>query len=94
MNDRLSNYAYAFFARYLFPTPLEQDKREVRVPSDREWNEWVHLLKRLTTRRRIPKYVLHNSQIKQLIIVLENSLEMRHAAKYSSWPIKDDRNVL
>lgn len=94
VNDRLSQCAYYFFARYQFPIPLEQDKREVQVPSDREWNEWVHLLKRLATRRRIPRHVLHNGQIKQLITVLENSLEMRHAAKHSSRPIKDDRNVL
>lgn len=94
VNDRLSQCAYEFFARYQFPIPVVQDKRKVQIPSDREWNEWVHLLKRLTTRRRIPKHVLHNGQIKQLITVLENSLEMRHAAKHSSRPIKDDRNVL
>lgn len=94
VNDRLSQCAYDFFARYQFPIPLEQDKRPVQVPSDREWNEWVHLLKRLATRRRIPRHVLHNGQIKQLVTVLENSLEMRHAAKHSSRPVKDDRNVL
>ncbi|KAJ5591442.1 uncharacterized protein N7459_001811 [Penicillium hispanicum] len=94
VNDRLSQCAYDFFARYSFPIPLEQDKRPVQVASDREWNEWVHLLKRLATRRRIPRHTLHNGQIKQLITVLENSLEMRHAAKHSSRPVKDDRNVL
>lgn len=94
VNDRLSQCAYDFFAAYQFPIPLEQDKRPVQVPSDREWNEWVHLLKRLATRRRIPRHALHNGQIKQLITVLENSLEMRHAAKHSSRPVKDDRNVL
>ncbi|KAJ5289774.1 NatC N(alpha)-terminal acetyltransferase Mak10 subunit [Penicillium atrosanguineum] len=94
VNDRLSQCGYDFFARYQFPIPLEQDKRPVQVPSDREWNEWVHLLKRLATRRRIPRHALHNGQIKQLITVLENSLEMRHAAKHSSRPVKDDRNVL
>lgn len=94
VNDRLSQCGYDFFARYQFPIPLEQDKRPVQLPSDREWNEWVHLLKRLATRRRIPRHALHNGQIKQLITVLENSLEMRHAAKHSSRPVKDDRNVL
>lgn len=94
VNDRLSKCAFDFFASYQFPIPIEQDKRRVQVPSDREWNEWVHLLKRLATRRRIPRHALHNGQIKQLITVLENSLEMRHAAKHSSRPIKDDRNVL
>lgn len=94
VNDRLSQSAFDFIARYQFPIPLEQDKRPVQVPSDREWNEWVHLLKRLATRRRIPRHTLHNGQIQQLITVLENSLEMRHAAKHSSRPVKDDRNVL
>ena len=59
-----------------------------------EWTEWVHLLKRLATKRRIPARVLYNGQIKQLVTVLENSLEMRHAAKHQSRPLKDDRNVL
>jgi hypothetical protein len=66
----------------------------VRVPADREWTEWVYLLKRLATKRRVPARVLYNGQIKQLVTVLENSLEMRHAAKHQSRPVKDDRNVL
>lgn len=94
VNDRLSQCAYDFVAKYRFPIPLEPDKRQVRVPSDREWTEWVYLLRRLATKRRIPARVLYNGQIKQLVTVLENSLEMRHAAKHQSRPIKDDRNVL
>jgi hypothetical protein len=38
--------------------------------------------------------VLYNGQIKQFITILENSLEMRHAAKHQSRPLKDDRNIL
>lgn len=94
VNDCLSRCAYNFVAKYQFQIPIEEDKRQVQVPSDREWTEWVHLLKRLTTTRRIPREVLYNGQIKQLITVLENSLEMRHAAKHQSRPVKDDRNVL
>lgn len=94
VNDRLSQCAFDFVAKYQFPIPIEQDKRAVRVPSDREWSEWVHLLKRLATKRRIPARVLYNGQIKQLITILENSLEMRHAAKHQSRPLKDDRNIL
>ncbi|KAL2863811.1 uncharacterized protein BJX67DRAFT_374293 [Aspergillus lucknowensis] len=94
VNDRLSQCAFDFVAKYRFPIPLEPDKRQVRVPSDREWTEWVYLLRRLATKRRIPARVLYNGQIKQLVTVLENSLEMRHAAKHQSRPIKDDRNVL
>ena len=94
VNDRLSRCAFDFVAKYQFPIPLEKDKRPVQVPSDREWTEWVFLLKRLATKRRIPTRVLYNGQIKQLVTVLENSLEMRHAAKHQSRPLKDDRNVL
>ncbi|KAL9040353.1 MAG: hypothetical protein Q9214_004518 [Letrouitia sp. 1 TL-2023] len=94
VNDRLSRCAFDFMAKYQFPIPLEPDKRPVQVPSDREWTEWVYLLKRLATKRRIPARVLYNGQIKQFVTVLENSLEMRHAAKHQSRPIKDDRNVL
>ena len=94
VNDRLSKCAFDFIAKYQFPIPLEPDKRPVRIPADREWTEWVYLLKRLATKRRVPARVLYNNQIKQLVTVLENSLEMRHAAKHQSRPLKDDRNVL
>ena len=94
VNDCLSRCAFDFVAKYQFPIPLEPDKRPVRVPADREWTEWVYLLKRLATKRRVPARVLYNGQIKQLVTVLENSLEMRHAAKHQSRPLKDDRNVL
>lgn len=94
VNDRLSKCAFDFIAKYQFPIPLEADKRPVTTPADREWTEWVYLLKRLATKRRIPARVLYNNQIKQLVTVLENSLEMRHAAKHQSRPLKDDRNVL
>ncbi|KAK3072526.1 hypothetical protein LTR53_006662 [Teratosphaeriaceae sp. CCFEE 6253] len=94
VNDRLAQCAFDFVAKYQFPIPLEPDKRPVRVPGDREWSEWVYLLKRLATKRRIPARVLYHGQIKQLITILENSLEMRHAAKHQSRPLKDDRNIL
>ena len=94
VNDRLSQCAFDFVARYQFPIPLEADKRPVRAPSDREWTEWVYLLKRLATKRRIPARVLYHGQIKQLVTILENSQEMRHAAAHTSRPLKDDRNVL
>ena len=94
VNDRLSQCVFDFVAKYQFPIPIESDKRPVRVPSDREWSEWVYLLRRLTTKRRIPARVIYNGQIKQLITILENSLEMRHAAKHQSRPLKDDRNIL
>ena len=68
--------------------------RPVERSQDREWTEWVYLLKRLATKRRIPARVLYNGQIKQFITILENSLEMRHAAKHQSRPLKDDRNIL
>lgn len=68
--------------------------RPVERPQDREWTEWVYLLKRLAGKRRIPARFLYNGQIKQFVTILENSLEMRHAAKHQSRPLKDDRNIL
>jgi hypothetical protein len=94
VNDRLSQCAYDFVAKYQFPIPLTHDMRPVERPADREWTEWVYLLKRLATKRRIPARVLYNGQIKQFVTILENSLEMRHAAKHQSRPVKDDRNIL
>lgn len=94
VNDRLSQCVFDFVAKYHLPIPLEPDKRTVQRPSDREWTEWVYLLKKLATKRQIPADILYNGQIKQLITILESSLEMRHAAKHQSRPIKDDRNVL
>ena len=94
VNDRLSQCAFDFVAKYQFPIPLEADKRPVEQPGDREWTEWAYLLKRLAIKRRIPTRVLYNGQIKQLATVLENSLEMRHASAHHSRPPKDDRNIL
>lgn len=94
VNDRLSQCAFDFVAKYQFPIPLTQDMRPVERPQDREWTEWVYLLKRLATKRRIPARVLYNGQIKQFVTILENSMEMRHAAKHQSRPLKDDRNIL
>lgn len=94
VNDRLSQCAFDFVAKYQFPVPLNESLRPVERPQDREWTEWVYLLKRLATKRRIPARVLYNGQIKQFVTILENSLEMRHAAKHQSRPLKDDRNIL
>ena len=49
VNDRLSQCAFDFVAKYQFPIPLTQDMRPVERPQDREWTEWVYLLKRLAT---------------------------------------------
>jgi hypothetical protein len=94
VNDRLAQCAFDFVAKYQFPVPLDPSCRKVEQPQDREWTEWVYLLKRLATKRRIPARVLYNGQIKQFITILENSLEMRHAATHKSRPLKDDRNIL
>jgi hypothetical protein len=95
VNDRLSQCAFDFVAKYQFPIPLANgEMRPVERPQDWEWTEWVYLLKRLATKRRIPARVLYNGQIKQFITILENSLEMGHAAKHQSRPLKDDRNIL
>lgn len=78
VNARLSQCAFDFIAKYSFPIPLEPGKARVEVASDRDWTEWAHLLKRLATKRRIPARLLYEGQIKQMVTVLENSLEMRH----------------
>ena len=94
VNIQLSQCAFDFVAKYQFPIPVEADKRLVEEAKDREWSEWVYLLKRLAIKRRIPARILYDGQIKQLVTVLENSLEMRHASANQSRPPKDDRNVL
>lgn len=37
VNDRLSQCAFDFVAKYQFPIPLTQDMRPVERPQDREW---------------------------------------------------------
>lgn len=94
LTEILSKCAFDFIARYQFPVPVEPDKRLVITPQDREWTEWVYLLKRLATKRRIPARVLHDNQIKHLVTVLENSLETPYAAAHQDRPLKDDRSIL
>jgi hypothetical protein len=94
LNEVLSKCAFDFVARYQFPIPVEPDKRLVIASQDREWGEWVYLLKRLATKRRIPARVLHDNQIKHLVTVLENSLEPPYPAAYQDRPPKDDRTIL
>lgn len=94
LNEVLSICAFDFVARYQFPIPVESDKRLVITPRDREWTEWVYLLKRLATKRRIPARVLHDNQIKLLVTVLENSLDAPYPATHQSRPLKDDRSML
>lgn len=94
LNEVLSKCAFDFVARYQFPIPVEPEKRLVITPQDRDWTEWVYLLKRLATKRRIPARALHENQIKQLVTVLENSLDAPYTASHQSRPLKDDRSVL
>ena len=72
VNDRLSQCAFDFVAKYQFPIPIDQSTRPVERPQDREWTEWVYLLKRLATKRRIPARFLYNGQIKQYVIYAHN----------------------
>ena len=95
VNARLAACAYGFVARWQFPIPAAADQqRRVRGPGDREWTEWAHLLRRLATKRRVPARVLHGGRIRQLVSVLEGSLEVRHAAAHPGRPRLDDRHVL
>lgn len=94
LNEVLSRCAFDFVARYQFPIPVEPERRLVISSQDREWAEWVYLLKRLATKRRIPARVLHDSQIKHLVTVLENSLQPPSWATHQDQPVKDDRTML
>ena len=94
VNAILSQCAFHFLAKYQFPIPIERDKPQVYLPSDREWTEWAYLLKRLATKRRIPARVLYKSQIKHLVTTLENSLDIRYNPRDLTRPLKDDRNIL
>ena len=94
LNEVLSKCAFDFVARYQFPIPVEPERRLVISSQDREWAEWVYLLKRLATKRRIPARVLHDSQIKHLVTVLENSLQPPCGATHQDQPAQDDRTIL
>lgn len=94
VNRRLSQCAFDFIAMYQFPIPLEPGKPKVCVATDKAWTEWVFLLKRLATKRRIPSKAIYDGQIKHLTTILDNSMETRHATKPQPRPLKDDRNVL
>ena len=94
LHERLSQCAFDFVAKYQFPIPLAPNTRPVERAQDRDWVEWVYLLKRLATKRRIPARVLYNGQIKQFVPTLEHSLEMRYAPRSQRRPLKDDRHML
>lgn len=90
----LCECAFKVMAKYQFPVPVEEGKKLVEHPSDRTWNEWAYILKRLATKRRIPARILYEERIKQMITVLENSVDVRPAASHRSRALKDDRYIL
>lgn len=94
LDYHLCRTAFQFFAEHRFPIPFEKHKRIVTVPSDRCWNEWAYLLKRLATKRRVPTSVLHGGQIKHMVTLMENSLIVRHPQDGSCEPIEDDMHML
>ena len=94
LTEILSKCAFDFIAMYQFPIPVEPDKLLVITSRDREWTEWVYLLKRLATKRRIPARVLYENQIKRLVTVLENSLEPPEGPANEPRMLKDDRAML
>ena len=90
----LCQCAFHFVAEYQFPIPIERGKPDICKPADRHWTEWAYLLKRLATKRRIPKRVVRNGEIKQLVPVLENSTVSRTFAQDSNGTQEDDRYML
>ncbi|RFU80812.1 hypothetical protein TARUN_1377 [Trichoderma arundinaceum] len=90
----LSQCAFDFFARYQLPIPLLRTMRPVEGPQDREWDEWVFLLKGLMARKRIPMRALLNAEVAQFEANLESSLGINNGAKESGNSLKDDRYIL
>ena len=80
LNEILSACAYHFIAKYNFPIPLDRERQRVEYATDRDWNEWAYLLKRLATKRRIPARFLNDGQIKALVPTIENAIAPRASA--------------
>ncbi|KAH7165313.1 hypothetical protein EDB81DRAFT_778963 [Dactylonectria macrodidyma] len=93
VNDRLLQCAYDACTRYQFPIPLAEGMRPIKGPRGREWAEWVHFLKRLAAKRRIPARAFRNEQVGDLITILENSLDIQ-IARHQSPPSQNDRSML
>jgi hypothetical protein len=68
--------------------------RRVEAPQDRNWIEWVQLLKQLTIKRHIPARVLYNGQLRHFVQTLESSLDERPMIRGESVTLMDDRSVL
>ncbi|PMD29036.1 hypothetical protein L207DRAFT_446206 [Hyaloscypha variabilis F] len=90
--DRLSQCMFDFVATNQIPLPLDPRERLIQRPSDCDWIEWVHLLKQLAIKGRIPAHVLHHDEINQLFAVLESPLQLGRIAQ-SKVP-RDDRTIL
>lgn len=83
VQDRLCRCAFDFVAKHQLPIPILLGHRPVECPEDREWSEWVQLLKRLAIKRRIPPQALHNRRIKELVLILEKTIDRATVKKIS-----------
>jgi hypothetical protein len=60
VNDRLLQCAFDFVAKYQLPIPICSGMMQMERPEDREWTEWVYLLKRVAPKHRIPARILYD----------------------------------
>ena len=94
IEDRLSQCAFTFIGHYEFPVPIEPDRGHPQRASDRRWHEWAHLLKRLATKRRVPKAFLFEQQIHNMVTILENSVQPRPKKDDTQPQLRDDYHIL
>ncbi|KAI5295028.1 hypothetical protein KEM52_002574 [Ascosphaera acerosa] len=93
LHNRLCRAAFDWVARYQFPIPRMADRPTVTSPSDRTWNEWAYLLKRLATKRRIPARLLKDSHIKAFVPTMENAISVPPPVN-GAFQVMDDRCIL
>lgn len=94
IHECLCRSAFDFAAQWQLPIPLEPDRKPVSAPEDREWIEWIDLLKGLAKSKNIPPRALHGRRIQDLNQVLERAQMSVHISRFEpTWP-GGDRYVL
>ena len=94
LNKCLCKTAFDFVAKWQLPIPLEPDRKPVSTSEDREWLEWIDLLKALSRSKSISPRALHGRRINDLDCVLERAQIPVSATRSGLiWPA-DDRYIL
>ncbi|CZR53447.1 uncharacterized protein PAC_03325 [Phialocephala subalpina] len=92
VENRLSECAYDFVAKYQLPIPALPRQRKVRYPMDREWAEWAYPLKRLTLKHCIPEQILGNRRLESFPDILEKSVHQGHQGA-QTWPTRHQQSL-